>query len=102
MTPDQGPLVLTTREDLRELLSEELARHLAPVVAAVANHVPARTEPNGNEGMLTRVELAKLLNVNVRTVQRLSLLGQVPTPVKVGRSVRWPRPTIERWLQERR
>ena len=50
--------------------------------------------------MLTVNELAGVLNCSYRTVYRLSDRGQIPSPVRLGGLVRWPRPIIDRWIAE--
>ena len=42
-----------------------------------------------NEKLLRRREVAKMLGVSERTVLRLTESGVLPTPVRIGRSVRW-------------
>ena len=48
--------------------------------------------------LLRVADLARLMQVSVRTVWRLRSLGILPTPVRVGGSVRWERQTVETWL----
>ena len=43
-------------------------------------------------------QLAGLLRVSMRHVQQMNSVGLLPRPVRLGRSVRWLRSTIESWL----
>ena len=58
-----------------------------------------------NEQLIGLSEFAELLRVTPRTVYRLIQSGQIPKPVKVGHSVRFPvsdvQAYIERLKQER-
>ena len=45
-------------------------------------------------------ELSTLLGVSVRTTWRLRSAGKLPSPIRIGRSVRWDRADIERWVDE--
>lgn len=48
--------------------------------------------------MLTKDELATLLAISIRTLQRKLDLGEVPAPLRIGKSVRWVRSQIEEWI----
>lgn len=48
--------------------------------------------------MLTKDELASLLSISIRTLQRKLDLGEVPAPLRIGKSVRWVRSQIEEWI----
>lgn len=50
--------------------------------------------------LLNVKDLAKLLSMSVRTVWRLRSAGCLPKPIRIGRSVRWDRADIERWVDE--
>lgn len=50
--------------------------------------------------MLTVSELAGILNCSSRTVYRLSDRGKVPSPVRLGGLVRWPKAVIEKWMAD--
>ena len=54
--------------------------------------------------LLNASEVAAALGVSQRSVWRLSATGEIPPPVRIGRSVRWRRAAIESWLvrEERR
>ena len=42
--------------------------------------------------------VARLLCISVRHLWGLNASGRVPRPVRLGRSVRWDRAELERWL----
>jgi len=50
--------------------------------------------------MLTVDTLADMLGVSSRHVRRLVDAGKCPQPVRLGRSCRWPRPVVERWISD--
>lgn len=45
-------------------------------------------------------DVSRRLSVSTRTVWRLLSAGQLPKPVRIGRSVRWRREIIEEWILE--
>lgn len=52
--------------------------------------------------LLTREELARdVLRVSVRELDRMRARGELPAPLRIGRSPRWTRAAIEQWIQER-
>jgi excisionase family DNA binding protein len=52
--------------------------------------------------LLTVREVADLLKVSVSTVERMTRRGEGPPSVKFGRSRRWLRRDVERWLERHR
>ena len=44
-------------------------------------------------------DVATLLNCSVRHVQRLSDSGRMPSPVRLGRSLRWSVAAIQEWIE---
>jgi excisionase family DNA binding protein len=50
--------------------------------------------------LLTADEVAGLLRVDPRTLREMRNAGEFPKPMKVGRSLRWRRRTVERFLAE--
>jgi excisionase family DNA binding protein len=46
-------------------------------------------------------QVALMLGLSERTVWRLVETGEIPRPIKLGRSVRWSRSTIERFVTQR-
>jgi len=52
------------------------------------------TEPK----LITVRELSGLLGMSKRTIWRLLSAGQVPQPVRIGRSTRWRLDEVRRWI----
>ena len=50
--------------------------------------------------LLTAAELARLLQVSTRTLWRLRSSGRLPSPVRIGGTVRWALADIKKWLAE--
>jgi len=48
--------------------------------------------------MMTADELARELQVSLRTLRSWDSEGRIPEPTKIGRVVRWPRDTIVEWI----
>jgi len=48
--------------------------------------------------MMTADELARELQVSLRTLRSWNEEGRIPEPAKIGRAVRWPRETIVAWI----
>lgn len=64
-------------------------------------------KPTGSPGpveipgaMLNAPQFAELLGVSTRHVRRLVDAGKCPQPVRLGRSCRWPRHTVESWIAD--
>ncbi len=51
--------------------------------------------------LLTTQELCALLHLHARTVRRMELLDELPSPIRTAGRKRWLRTTIEAWLAER-
>ena len=61
----------------------------------------ANVQGNGSANsteLLTVTGLAAQLKVSVRQVWKMNSSGGVPSPIKLGRSVRWRAAEIARWL----
>jgi excisionase family DNA binding protein len=53
------------------------------------------------EALLLSVEkVAAMIDCSTRHVYRLEERGQMPSAVRLGASVRWPRATVEKWIEE--
>jgi len=50
--------------------------------------------------LLSVDQLARLLDVSVRTVWRLRDAGKLPPPLRIGGGVRWRRADIQNWIAE--
>jgi len=63
------------------------------------NHqVPGNGRSNGAAELLDVGAVAALLSCSVRSVWRLSDAGKMPTPVRVGRLVRWSHTALISWI----
>ncbi len=51
-----------------------------------------------NLKMITKVEFAEILNISVRSLQRKMNRGELPAPIKIGKTLRWIRSTIQDWI----
>lgn len=49
--------------------------------------------------LLSVQDLACVLAISVRSVWRRDSAGQIPRPVRIGRSVRWPHEEITDWVR---
>lgn len=49
--------------------------------------------------LLTAKQLGSLLSLSKRQVFRLNSCGKLPSPIRIGGSVRWAESTIAAWLQ---
>lgn len=45
---------------------------------------------------------ARMLEVSVRTIQRMVSRGELPQPIKVGRLSRWPKADLLAWIESKR
>ena len=61
----------------------------------------AKDSSRAIEGLLKIDEIAKLLSLSRRTVQRMVSAGEFPKPVKLRRSVRWRPSDIEMYLRRK-
>lgn len=50
--------------------------------------------------LLSASDLARELRCSKRHVERLMSSGALPSPVRLGRSTRWSRDLIARWIAE--
>ena len=48
--------------------------------------------------LLSSRAAARLLGIGERTLTKLRATGRIPPPLHIGRTVRWPRATLERWV----
>ena len=54
-----------------------------------------------NDELLTAADLAKQLNVHVRTLHRLRVRGEGPPAYRVGHAYRYQQREVEAWLRAR-
>jgi excisionase family DNA binding protein len=58
-----------------------------------------RTNQAADSAELLNVkQVAQLMSCGERTVHRMSDLGKMPAPVKIGGLVRWPRRVLVEWI----
>ncbi|XZE20284.1 helix-turn-helix transcriptional regulator [Pirellulaceae bacterium SH449] len=55
---------------------------------------------NEDSQLITIQEVASLLRLSVRSVRRLISRGDLSEPLKIGRSVRWKKRTIQEWIDQ--
>mgnify|MGYP006273288665 CR=1 FL=1 len=63
-----------------------------------SDHLPS--DPSAAEALLTPRDVADMLRVSVRTLYRWIDHGHVTPPLRLGRSLRWRRDDIDRWLED--
>jgi len=51
--------------------------------------------------LLKAAEVAGLAGISVRSVWKQASSGGLPKPIRLGSSVRWHRPTLETFLQQK-
>ncbi|VAX40594.1 hypothetical protein MNBD_PLANCTO02-487, partial [hydrothermal vent metagenome] len=51
--------------------------------------------------MITKIEFAEILNISVRSLQRKMNRGELPTPIRIGKTLRWLRSSIEDWINKK-
>jgi excisionase family DNA binding protein len=52
-----------------------------------------------DEPILVRAaELARMLNISLRTLWRLNSAGRLPRPLRLGTSVRWRLDEVNQWI----
>jgi predicted DNA-binding transcriptional regulator AlpA len=64
---------------------------------------PPRADEREKEALMSAPQVAEFLNLNARTFRRYradETLG-FPSPIKIGRVLRWRRRDVERWMKER-
>lgn len=44
-------------------------------------------------------EVAAMLSLSERTIWRMRTDGEMPAPITVGKSIRWRKSDIDRWLR---
>ena len=49
--------------------------------------------------LLTVKQVAKLLGISERHAYKLDASGRLPRSIKLGKSVRWRREELERWVE---
>lgn len=54
-----------------------------------------------SEKMLSSRDIAEILQVNPKSVERWARRGEFPAGIVCGRLRRWPRSLLERWIAAR-
>lgn len=49
--------------------------------------------------LLTKEQVAQRLNMSIRTVYRMAMAGEMPAPVRAGRSLRWRSDVLDAWIE---
>jgi excisionase family DNA binding protein len=91
--PDMAAILATVKTEAVSLTTAQQV--LAEVLAVLPARKQTADKPLG--AWLTKEQVARLLNISVRSVYRLSSDGTLPKPRKMGRSTRWRREAIEQW-----
>ena len=90
-----GPFAVLDESAIRRIVSEELARQLEPIRAAMKTPAAAPSDDP-----LSRKDLQALLGVSSRTLRRMLLAGVLPAPIASSqRAVWWPRKAIAAWQE---
>jgi predicted DNA-binding transcriptional regulator AlpA len=72
---------------------------LEQLVAGIDTLVTEMRAANaGPSPLLTREEMAALVRVDLRTLRRLELAGDVPDAIHIGGAKRWKRADVDSWL----
>lgn len=50
--------------------------------------------------LITAQEFADLMQISVRTLWRLSSARQIPSPLRLGGTVRWRREEVHYWIDQ--
>ena len=89
-------------EDLAERVGICLAGSAASSLMTTMPATPPSAPPEAEvPALMTPEELAALLHCCSRTLRRMELAGELPSPIKRGRLKRWRRTEIEEWLAAR-
>ncbi len=87
---------------LVENLEEAVAVGAEPsLMSGEVPMLPSPIETPPKSDLLTTQELCDLLHLHARTVRRMELLDELPSPIRTAGRKRWLRTTIEAWLAER-
>lgn len=54
--------------------------------------------PNDKLQLLTVSEVSKVLQLSVRKVYEMNASGELPAPLRLGRSVRWAEHELRGWI----
>jgi excisionase family DNA binding protein len=74
----------------------------AQVIALLERIAIAVENRAASAAVLTAEQLASLLQIDLRTLRQLRRAGEAPREFSVGRSPRWRRADVERWMETRK
>jgi predicted DNA-binding transcriptional regulator AlpA len=60
----------------------------------------AHAQDAGPPALITAAQVARLLQISMRTLWRMRSGGQLPAPVRVGSAVRWRIEEITKWIAD--
>lgn len=60
----------------------------------------SETESDREPALLSAKHVANILQISTRTLWRLLSAGGIVSPVKLGRSVRWRKDELMRWIAD--
>jgi excisionase family DNA binding protein len=83
-------------------LSELLAADTGTSRGALASLDQPEQSQTEMKLVLTPAEFAALLGVHPRTLQRMRAAGEGPKPITIGKTLRYRRRDVERWLEGKR
>lgn len=93
-------LAITFSEDavetLANLFERSFRRHLSPV----ATPSPVSAPSDAPRLLLDSRQAAKMLKVSSRTLWKMQNSGEMPPPIRMGRSVRWNLGVLKKWVDE--
>jgi excisionase family DNA binding protein len=97
------PFYLSLPYPVKTLLYPDMsARQMTPAAAGWQNPAASRLGSRDVPDLLTQQQLAEELQVSVRTLERWRREGTGPPWVRVGRSPRYRRQDLDRWLEATR
>jgi excisionase family DNA binding protein len=53
----------------------------------------------GQPKLITKAELARMLQLSQRTVYRMAQEKRLPAPIRLGSAIRWRQDTITEWIE---
>lgn len=96
MSPAQEQRIIS----VLDALLVELRAAYASDGPGIASVEPPAPEPQRSP-VMTPEDVAAMLHINVRTLRRMRLAGELPEPLQFGTRVRWRRADIEKWIAGR-
>ena len=95
-------VVGTSKDRLDGLATFEAECHPDKDDGAASGSHTRINESTEQEVTMTSIEVAAMLKVHLRTLRRMRAAGEGPTFIGFGRSVRYQRSQVLRWLAERK